>query len=112
MEKMININSLIGTEVRSRTNAEKVRAALKSDTEVLIIDFSGVTFVSRSFADELCNIMDEDKRIKLSGENPFVRKMIDIVLASRKRVRVRNGNEDEIVTLSTMDALSNFLKTF
>lgn len=110
---MVSIQTLIGTEVRSRNNADKVRLALEvnngSDTP-RIIDFSGVSFVSRSFADELCNIMDENKDVKLANETDFVKRMIDTVLSGRKRVRQRPINEDRIVNCSTMEELKQVLE--
>lgn len=109
MEKIIDIKSLIGIEVRSRTNAEMLRNVIQGDNNVYIIDFKDVTFVSRSFADELCNIMDENNKIRLTNETFFVKKMIDTVLAGRKRVRQRD-DKDDIITLSTIDELNEFMK--
>lgn len=111
MEKAISIRSLIGSEVRSRTNAEKIAAALADNGEVYIIDFEGVTFVSRSFADELCNMMDQNSKIRLINEDPFVKRMIDIVLAGRKRLRQREDNNDSIISFSTIDELKKFMMT-
>lgn len=109
MENTINIQSLIGTEVRSRANAEKIRLALSNNQNARIIDFNGVSFVSRSFADELCNIMDDNNTIRLMNETPFVKKMIDAVLVGRKRVRQRDDCDDKIVSFSTMDELSKYM---
>lgn len=110
MEKSISIKELIGSEVRSRSNAEKIRDAIKKDSDFNLLDFSGVTFVSRSFADELCIILDENANLRLVNETPFVRKMIDTVLVGRKRVRQRGDNND-IITFSDMDDLCKFLNS-
>lgn len=108
MEKVINIRTLIGTEARLRPNADLIRQALKENEECHVIDFDGVNFVSRSFADELCNILDENNQLRLTNESPLVKRMIDVVLASRKRVRTRDDDE-EIVKLTTMDELEKFV---
>lgn len=110
MEKSISIKDLIGTEVRSRSNAEKIRNAIKCDSNICLLDFSGVTFVSRSFADELCIILDENANLRLDNETTFVRKMINAVLVGRKRVRQREEDSD-ITTISDMNDLFDFLNT-
>lgn len=111
MENNINIRSLIGSEVRSRTNAEKIANALLNNKKICIIDFDGVTFISRSFADELCNIMDQNSRIRLVNETPFVKRMIDVVLAGRKRVRQREDSDNSIISFSSIDELKEFMQS-
>lgn len=110
MDKNIALQTLIGTEIRSRTNADKIRKEINDCKNIHILDFNGVTFVSRSFADELCSIMDEHQNVKLANETPFVKKMIDTVLAGRKRVRQRNEHSD-IVSFSNIDDLCDFMRT-
>ncbi len=110
MEKRIDLQTLIGTEIRSRTNADIIRTEINDCKDSCILDFKGVTFVSRSFADELCSIMDENRNVKLTNETTFVKKMIDTVLTSRKRVRQRNDHSD-IVSFSNIDDLCDFMRT-
>lgn len=102
---------LIGPEVRFRSNADKIRSAMSGCCESYVIDFEGVAFVSRSFADELCNIMDENQKIRLINESPSVKKMIDTVLSGRKRIRQRNNDDDSLVSVSSLDELSELLKS-
>lgn len=102
---------LIGSEVRSRSNADKIRSVMSECCESYVFDFEGVDFVSRSFADELCNIMDENQKIRLINETPSVKKMIDTVLSGRKRIRQRNNDDDSLVSVSSLDELSELLKS-
>ena len=67
MGKVIKIAELIGTDVRSRSNAGIIQAEIDGEVNEVIIDFSKVTFVSRSFVDELCNIMEKCNNVKLEN---------------------------------------------
>lgn len=72
MEKIIVISELIRGELRSRTEAKKIYAKVLSlDSKSISIDFSNVCFMSRSFADELCNILDllRSKEVKVRLKN-------------------------------------------
>lgn len=75
------------------------------------MDFSNVTFISRSFADELCDIMDEYSGVRLMNESPLVERMINIVMTCRKRIRQRNTNTPSIENLNTMEEVSRFFAT-
>ena len=56
-KEIIKISALISSDVRSRSNAEIIRSAIDGISDKVILDFSGVSFVSRSFTDELCSIV-------------------------------------------------------
>jgi len=54
--EVVDISTLINTELRSRLEARNVRDyLLRNNLTSLKIDFSKVTFISRSFADEFYN---------------------------------------------------------
>jgi len=111
MENIINIKSLLGCSLRSRCNAEKIRVEVKNYNGICLLDFNGVSFISRSFSDELCNIMDDYPSVKLINEEEAVSKMINIVLISRKRVRKREYNDDMIIEFDTMKGLYDYIAT-
>ena len=101
MEKTIVISELIRGELRSRT-------------ECVRIDFKDVYFMSRSFADELCNTIEAlalDKvRVSMENENDSIDLMMKIVKGNRNKPR--NMHEDsEVKEFSDMDSLSEFLST-
>ena len=60
-KEVIKISTLISGKVRSRSNAEIIRSAIDGISDKIILDFSGVSFVSRSFTDELCSIVEHLK---------------------------------------------------
>ena len=111
MGKVIRISELIGTDVRSRSNAEIVQSALDGETGDIILDFSNVTFVSRSFADALCNIMDKASNVSISNTIQIVQSMIDTVKDGRSKKRVRIEDDSKIKEFDTMESLSSFLAT-
>lgn len=111
MKKTIRISELIGTDVRSRSNAEIIRSAIDGETGDIYLDFSNVTFVSRSFADELCTIMDNSKNIHLDNTIQIVRSMINAVKEGRSKKRVRTDDNSEMKKIDTMEGLSSFLAT-
>ena len=108
METVINVKSLIGTEVRSRLNAETIKNNIDGKTSV---DFSGVEFISRSFADELYNIAKDNKDISLVGMSDFVLSMFNVVSNGRSKGRVRKNGTEEIKEFDNLDSLSIFLST-
>lgn len=111
MGKIVKIAELIGTDVRSRSNAGIIQAALDGERGPVVLDFSGVTFVSRSFADELCNILDELHNTQLSNTTQIVQSMIDAVKAGRSEKRVRIDDNTEIKEFDSFESLSSFLST-
>ena len=87
MNEMIKLYDLFGTEIRSRSNADVLREKIL-DCNISIIDLSQITFISRSFADELCNLSE-----------------------SRKNKRIRKTDNAEMKEFSDFKSLSNFLAT-
>ncbi len=51
MEKVIKVYDNIGSQGRSRVNANKLNLISLSADDTVTLDFSGVDFLSRSFTD-------------------------------------------------------------
>lgn len=111
MGKVIKIAELIGTDVRSRSNAGIIQAEIDGEVNEVLIDFSKVTFVSRSFVDELCNIMEKCNNVKLENTTLFIQSMIDAVKQGRNQKRVRSSDNSEIKEFEDIESLSSFLST-
>lgn len=86
MNTMFKIADLISTDIRSRANADIIRSAIDGIKENIVLDFSGVTFVSRSFTDELYNVMKENKNISLVNMSDFVKSMLEAVTKGRNSI--------------------------
>ena len=53
MHYNVKISELISADIRSRANANIIRSAIDGVDGKIILDFEGVSFISRSFTDEL-----------------------------------------------------------
>lgn len=111
-KEIIKISALISSDVRSRSNAEIIRSAIDGISDKVILDFSGVSFVSRSFTDELCSIVEHCKNITIDMANmsEIVKTMIEAVKKGRKNRRVRIKDDSEIKEFDDMESLSKFLE--
>lgn len=111
MDKTFNIAELISTDIRSRGNANIICSAIDGIEGNIVLDFANVTFMSRSFTDELYNILDEHKNITLSNMSDFVDTMLKTVMQGRKNKRKFSNNESEIKEFDDMQSLSSFLSS-
>lgn len=109
MASTINLYNIFGSEIRSRSNADILRQSA-ADLNNAIMDLTGITFISRSFADEMCNLI-ETHHITLLNCSDIVQNMINVVLESRKHTRVRKLEHAEIKEFTDMKSLSAFLST-
>ena len=103
MNTMLKIADLISTDIRSRANADIIRSAIDG--------IKGVIFVSRSFTDELYNVMEENKNVSLVNMSNFVKSMLEAVTNGRNSKRVFRQSESEIKEFEDMSSLSSFLAT-
>ena len=114
MEKVVKVKELLSSDIRSRCNAEAIRnEVINADCKEICVDLSGVIFMSRSFTDELLNIIDntEDKTIHMINAEGDIKSMIDIVSASRKKKRVLSDDDSQITELKDMSSLEKFFAT-
>lgn len=111
-KEIIKISTLISSDVRSRSNAEIIRSAIDGISDKIILDFSGVSFVSRSFTDELCSIVEHYKNITIDMINmsEIVKTMIEAVEKGRKNRRIRTKDDSEIKEFDDIESLSKFLE--
>jgi anti-anti-sigma regulatory factor len=113
--KTIKISGLINESLRSRTEAQKVyTAAIDSKERYITIDFSDVCFMSRSFADEFCDVLNQlrtgNKIVTCINESENVEVMLQIV--SENRGKARDIKIEGVVReFSNFGDLSNFMAT-
>ena len=110
MAQTIKIFDFLGAEARQRVSADKIRNEISDDKQVLL-DFTDVTFISRSFADELCNIIQQTGALVLNMQ-PIVKNMYDTVRKGRQRQRERTDNDGDVVTFPNSQAFMSFLTSF
>lgn len=107
--KTINLSNICGTEVLSRANVRKLYEYIDNSTET--VDMSDVTFISRSVADELCNLCKEFTHLSLIGLSDSVDTMLRIVIKGRsmKREYATKAKVSTTFNCRTMDDLRNAL---
>lgn len=113
MEKRILIAQIISTDVRSRSRAQIIRNELDIEAKNLL-DFSGVTFISRSFADELYSIKDEfaNYDINIVEMLGVVKAMYEAVQFTRNQKRIREDKKSEIKDIEDINSLSSYFLAF
>ncbi len=79
-----------------RSEARNIQSRIKKELKKnhssdISLDFSQVIFVSRSFADELLNVIEEfgekGKKISFLNLKPEIKKLISIVKRSKEKIR-------------------------
>lgn len=110
--KTIYLKNYCGIEILSRANIRKLYDII-TDEEV-IVDFIDVTFISRSVADELCNIMDKYPLLHISNMIDDVATMLNIVQKSHNTLRKVNYRPRISMTYNckTMDDVRTALLSF
>jgi anti-anti-sigma regulatory factor len=108
MKHIIKISEFINTDVVTRKTVENIEKTLNREDEYLF-DMTGVTYISRSAADEFFNVAHCDYHVVLVNMEPFVKKMMDVVSVGRFKTRVREDEYDEVIHCPDMESLSKCL---
>ena len=113
MRKIIKIAELIGVDIRSRKNADYIRNSIAGCASEVELDFNGVEFISRAFADEVYTIVKENNdNVVLKNMEGIVDSMMSVVSESRTNKRVRKTENANMKEFSDMESLSAYLSTF
>lgn len=112
MKKIIKIAELIGSDIRSRQNADHILNSIGNFSGVVELDFNGVEFISRSFADEVYTIKENRDNVVLRNMEGIVDSMMSVVSESRTNKRVRKTENANMKEFSDMESLSAYLSTF
>ena len=107
MKQIIVIKAVAGDELRTRRMAALILPYMNED---VVLDFSGVNFMSRSFADELYNIKSKFLHLDFSNMQEQPASMYKAVSEGRSRPRVRPMASDDgvIKDLKTMQDLDEY----
>lgn len=114
MEKVIKVKEVLSNDIRSRCNAEAIRnEVVNVKCKEILLDLDGVIFMSRSFTDELLNIIDttKEKIIRIINAKGDAKSMVDIVSTSRKKERILSDEDSNITVLKDMNSLEKFFDT-
>ena len=111
MKQYIKMNAIYSADLYTRSRAAELRSCIKSDATEVILDFESIGFMSRSFADEICNIMDDNKAIHFDfvNRNSDVETMMTKVVECRSQERKRGVSNAKMYEFHDMESLSEFL---
>lgn len=111
MKQTIKLNTIYSADLYTRSRATELRACINKEATEVTLDFEGIGFMSRSFADEVCNIWDENKHIKFNfiNRNADVEAMMNKVTDGRSQERKRGVSNATIHKFKDMESLSAFL---
>lgn len=113
MKQTIKLQDIYSADLYTRSRASELRASILDNADVVLIDFDNIGFMSRSFADEICNIMDDmmNKTFELINLNEDVMTMLSKVKESRCQERKRGIDSSKMYEFNDMESLSEFLLT-
>ena len=111
MTQTIKLQDIYSADLYTRSRASELRASISPDADQVTLDFEGIGFMSRSFADEVCNIIDDlkDKTFAFIGQNSDVATMMTKVREGRSRERKRGVGNAKMYEFKDMESLSEFL---
>lgn len=113
MTTTIHISISIGEDIRIRSFfRQDIDRLLANLTDPAVLDFSNVRFISRSVADELCNILEDYPSISVQSMNGDVGKMYAVVDRGRKMPRKYEELNARVVHLKTIEDMNEFLSAF
>ena len=115
MRGTIIISDLVGVDIRSRSTVSRLKQEISNLKAMPVsVDFTGVSFLSRSVADELINIREsfKDGDVLFVGLSDEPKAILDIVSKSRKMKRVRGKADSHITVLPDMKSLKEYFATF
>ena len=111
MKQTIKLSDIYGTDLYTRSRASDIRDNITDDATEVSFDFEAIGFMSRSFADELYNIMADRSDVKFCFENccEEVELMLTKVADGRSRERKRGISNARMYEFKDMRSLSEFL---
>ncbi|MDE5970417.1 MAG: hypothetical protein K2G74_06300 [Muribaculaceae bacterium] len=107
---IINIASKIGEDLRTRAFFRRdIERLISPVAQSVTLDFSNVRFMSRSVADEICNLLEDYRGLKIDKMAGEVEKMYNVVTHGRVAPRVYSDDKITVLQMNSMSDLSEFL---
>lgn len=111
MKQTIRLKDIYNADLCARSRASELRACINEEADAIVLDFDGIGFMSRSFADEVCNIIDglNCKTFSFANQNDEIAMMMTKVSEGRNRDRKRGVGNAKMYEFRDMESLSRFL---
>lgn len=105
----LTVEKILGNDIRTRARIFEL-TNLMEDAEECLLDFSGVTFISRSFADELISLSESSSRkINIINVNDEINTLLNIVRKGRT-LKSQTSHKSNIHILKSMKDVENFFR--
>lgn len=111
MKQIIKLYDIYHADLFSRAKATLLADIISPEVNTVILDFEGIGFMSRSFTDELYNIViaHPDKNFSYIGRNDDLCGMMEKVADGRKRERQLGIPPAQMLTFDSQSKLAAFL---
>lgn len=111
MIQTIRLYDIYRADLFSRAKAAELASHISSDADSVVLDFSGIGFMSRSFADELYNIIaaQAPRTFDFVGRSHDIESLMQKVADGRTRERKFGIQHPQMLTFDTKDSLAVFL---
>lgn len=101
------VEKILGNDIRTRARIHDLINVMNDATDC-DLDFTGVTFISRSFADELISMSEAGSRnIRIVNANDEINTLLHIVKKGRN-IKGGHSQEGDIRVLKTMKDVEMF----
>lgn len=110
MEKVIKLYDYIGSEGRSRVNVSKLHIQELPVNTSMVLDCSGVNFLSRSFTDEIITQLGK-RSYRLENANSIIQNMFKAVENGRSKPRRHSDDGAVMLYFDNMVDLSRYLNS-
>ena len=111
MTQTIKLFDIYHADLFSRAKASLLVENISPKADAVILDFEGITFMSRSFTDELYNIVIDSpgKEFRYIHRNEDIRIMMEKVAEGRNRERQLGIPPAQMYTFNSQSELAEFL---
>ena len=111
MTQTLSLRDIYCADLFSRAKAAELASHISTDADSVVLDFTGITFMSRSFADELYNVIaaQAPRTFDFAGRSHDIDSLMQKVADGRTRERQLGIQHPQMLTFDTKENLSKFL---
>ncbi|MBO4813854.1 MAG: DUF4325 domain-containing protein [Muribaculaceae bacterium] len=109
MKQIILFKDFTLGDLSSRQSARELSEKILPDADVVILDFNGIEFMSRSYADELFNVVSALKQYEVVNPCDEVKTMIETVFRKRLEDKENGVTSPKMYRFNNIEELSAFL---
>ena len=105
---ILRIKDILGTDIRIRSRVQEISRLMNNEFNYKL-DFAGVSFISRSFADELLSMQQHfNRHFEIVNAGNDVDAMLRIVKKGRARTYPKVLHSNSIRRLESMEDVAMF----